>query len=117
MLFRALTVQVFLSYALLLIPLAVGLLFALLALPLSGPILNLLIMVTGLHTSLDFLTVLYFITPYRQFIIRKVLRLHGYLGLHGVDSRENTTRTRRNAVTSGIVVRTTFTLSVTNVQP
>lgn len=75
MLFRAFSVQMLLGYFFLLFPVSLGMLTTSLGLPHGGAICSVFLMLTSIHASLDFLAVLYFITPYRRCIACMISRL------------------------------------------
>lgn len=75
MLFRTITFQLFLGFALLLFPALVALLITVLKVPHSGPATTLLITAMSLHGSIEFLGICYFVAPYRRAIVTLLRRM------------------------------------------
>jgi hypothetical protein len=70
MLFRAITVQIWIGYLFLLFPtIALGILIFL-QVHNAGKYASLLILLTSIHNLLDYLTIIYFIIPYRKTVMK-----------------------------------------------
>lgn len=90
MLFRTISVQLFLGYILLLLPALFAMLFNVLALPNSGPVATMLTTAMSFHASLDYLAVCYFVVPYRR-AIAKLLCRKDIQNVQGVTRSDATT--------------------------
>lgn len=75
MLFRTISVQLFLGYILLLLPALFSLLILALSLPHGGAVVTALATAMSLHASLDYFVICYFVVPYRRALMQVVNRI------------------------------------------
>lgn len=75
MLFRTLSVQLFLAYIFLLLPGMLGILIVAIGASHSGPAATVLVAVMSIHASLDYLVLCYVVVPYRRAIWKVVTGL------------------------------------------
>lgn len=70
MLFRAISVQIFIGYCFLLIPLIIAGFLVFFRVHGTGKYVHFMLTFMSMHTFIDYLTTMYFITPYRKTITK-----------------------------------------------